>query len=415
VKVDTVRAGGNTVLRVTGRIDREWAEHLSDALEDLLRKGVRSLSVDLSGVEYISSAGADVLVRHAQALSGIRGELRLSSPSPAVLEAFSVIGQDHRLRSDSDRGAAQLRQTIWDLQATVQTAGTYQTSSCASEGSLICRLHGDPSRLRRMPYGQEDCEVVAFPSTAFGLGIGGIGSRYEGCASRLGELVAVGGCVAYLPTEGAPVADYLIGNGPSSARAVLASGISCEGAFSHLVRFDTRLEGPAAGLAELVQSGLKATGAKSAGLVIAAEAAGLVGAALRRSPGIAGGPPLSFDVAAAREWLSFSHEWTHIGTTVLIVGVATRRPEQPLAVHLRPLDRAARLHGHFHALVFSYHPLPQRTVELKSLVTALFQGCRLRTVMHLLSDDRGQAGVGENKFLRGVAWVSPIGRVEPAS
>jgi hypothetical protein len=67
--------------------------------------------------------------------------------------------------------------------------------------------------------------------------------------------------------------------------------------------------------------------------------------------------------------------------------------------------------GHFHAAVFAYHPLPQRTVELPSLLKGIFANHQLRDVLHLVWDDRGEAGVAESALLRGVAWVAPITEV----
>jgi hypothetical protein len=191
---------------------------------------------------------------------------------------------------------------------------------------------------------------------------------------------------------------------------VLASGLTCEGRFSQLLRFSKQLEVEAIPLSELATVALEAVGGKTAGLVVAAETAGLAGARLRRSP-VPGTGPVRFEVPAVREWLSFAPERTHTMTTTVIAGVVARAPERPLAAHLRPLGGMRGLVGHLHAMVFSYHPVPQRTVELPVLLRGLFASHRLRDVLHLIWDDRGEAGVGESALLRGVAWVAPIARV----
>ena len=120
---------------------------------------------------------------------------------------------------------------------------------------------------------------------------------------------------------------------------------------------------------------------------------------------------MRFEVPAVREWLSFAPERTHAMTTTVIAGVVARAPEGPLAAYLRPLGGIRGLFGHLHAMVFSYHPVPQRTVELPVLLRGLFASHQLRDVLHLIWDDRGEAGVGESALLRGVAWVGPIARV----
>ncbi len=63
MKIETIRKGGAALLRLDGRLDREWAEHLSNTLEDLLREGDRSVVIDLSSVTYVSSTATEVLAR----------------------------------------------------------------------------------------------------------------------------------------------------------------------------------------------------------------------------------------------------------------------------------------------------------------------------------------------------------------
>jgi len=412
MKIDAVRQGGSALLQLEGRLDREWAEHLSDTLEDLLHEGVRSLRIDFAGVTYVSSAATKVLARWHQELAFLRGEVRLTSLPPAVREGFAVAGWDSQFDAIEPAGSGppSLRLSSWHIRADFATSGQYELSSCVPQGTLTCHLHGDPDQLAQAPFGPGDCSVVALPDGAFGLGLGAIGGTYEECHERLGELVAVAGCLAYFPSDGARMADYLVSGGGVAPRAVLASGLTCEGGFSQLVRFSPKPEMAAIPLSELATIGLDAVGGRIAGMVIAGEAAGLCGARLRRSPAY-GAAPVEFEVPAVREWLSFAPERTHAMTTTLIVGLVARGPEGPIATYLRPLGATRELYGHFHAAVFSYHPLPQRTVELTALVRGLFANHQLRDVLHLIWDDRGEAGVGESGLVRGVGWVAPVTQV----
>jgi anti-anti-sigma regulatory factor len=69
VKIHTTREGSTASLGLEGRLDREWAEHLSGALERLLQEGVRTLRIDLSRVTYVSSAATRVLASWQQELT----------------------------------------------------------------------------------------------------------------------------------------------------------------------------------------------------------------------------------------------------------------------------------------------------------------------------------------------------------
>ena len=410
MKIDEEREGRTARLQLEGRLDREWAEYLSLTLEELLQQGVRSLSIDLSGVTYVSSAATKVLARWHQDLVFLRGDLRLTSIAPAVREAFEAAGWDAPVDAIGGAASGGLRRSYWHSRTDFATSGQYELSSSTPDATLTCRLHGDPSRLAQAPVAPGDCSVVSLPDNVFGLGLGAIGGSYRDCHERLGELIAVSGCVAYFPSEGARMADYLVGDRGIVPRAVLASGLTCEGGFAQLLRFSKQLEVDAIPLSELATVALESVGGKTAGLVIAAETAGLAGVRLRRSP-VEGSGPVRFEVPAVRDWLSFAPERTHAMTTTVIAGVVARAPEGPLAAHLRPLGGMRPLFGHLHAMVFSYHPVPQRTVELRALLRGLFASHQLRDVLHLIWDDRGEAGVSESALLRGVAWVAPITKV----
>jgi anti-anti-sigma factor len=410
MKIDEVREGRTARIQLEGRLDREWAEYLSDTFEELLQEGVRSLRIDFAGVTYVSSAATKVLARWHQDLVFLRGDMRLLSLPPAVRGAFAAAGWDPALEVPGSSGASAFRRSYWHSRTDFATSGQYELSPCAPDATLTCRLYGDPGRLAQASFGSGDCSVVPLRDNTFGLGLGALGETYRECQERFGELVAVAGCAAYFPSDGARMADYFVGEGGVAPRAVLACGLTCEGAFSHLLRFSKQQEVEAVPLSELATVALDAAGGKTAGLVVAAETAGLAGARLRRSPGQGAGP-VRFEVPAVREWLSFAPERTHAMTTTVIAGVVARAPEGALAAYLRPLGGMRGLFGHLHAMVFSYHPVPQRTVELPVLLRGLFASHQLRDVLHLIWDDRGEAGVGESALLRGVAWVGPIARV----
>ncbi len=166
-------------------------------------------------------------------------------------------------------------------------------------------------------------------------------------------------------------------------------------------------------LSELAAVSLEGIGSQTAGLVTVAETTGLVGAWLRRSPGVVLFS-MYLDIPGIREWLGTTPHPIHQGTTVLVSGVVSRDPDPLLRPYLRPVAPGSDLLGHFHAVAFAYRPVPQRTVVLRTLVTRLFAQQRVRGVLHLLGDDRGAAGAGESGFRRGLCWAGPITRVSAA-
>lgn len=429
MKMSTAYDGDRAVVRLSGRLDGEWADHLSATLEEFLREGRRSVLLDMSEVNYLSSAGTQVLALRYEDFSGLRGELRVINPSDVVVDAIRLVGLEDRLLWEEPAEipiAAKTRSSVlmhrlgdqtredWRVQELPADKGYYEFTAREPGASLSCQLYGDPATLFSGTYHPADCHRVDFPESVFGLGIGALGTTPEDCLPRTGELLAAGGVAAYVPTDGALVADYQVGTRSNPPRCILVHGLSCAGRFSHLGRFRTQADNDRVPLSDLARVALESTGADVAGMVLAVETAGLVGASLKRPPGLPGQPALGY-APNLENWLSFTPEAAYGNMTALLTGVVARNPSGRLAEFLRPLGGSTGLMGHFHALVFPYDPLPQRTVAMQGLVLRLFGSLKIRGLVHLIADDRKSDGAGESSFLRGLCWVSPITAVTDAA
>jgi hypothetical protein len=278
---------------------------------------------------------------------------------------------------------------------------------------LSCQVHGKAEAGVRIWIDSSDYQAFQLGEATFGLGVGALGASREQAAPRLGEIVAAAGAAAHLPTVGAQTPDFDVGLGGRAPQAQLVSGLVCRGGFSLLKRFSSPSETDPVPLSELARVSLDGISGDTAGVVMVAETTGLVGAWLRRSPGVVLFS-MYLDVPGIREWLGTTPHPIHQGSTVLIAGVVSRNPNPLLEPHLRPVAPGSGLLGHFHAVVFAYRPVPQRTVVLRALVTRLFMQQQVRGVLHLLGDDRGAAGAGESGFRRGLCWAGPITRVSAA-
>ncbi len=83
----------STLVKPEGRVDAETSPELEKYLNKLFKTGQYHLAVDLSAVDYISSAGLRVLVSALkQARRYNRGDVRLASLSPRLEEAFQLVG-----------------------------------------------------------------------------------------------------------------------------------------------------------------------------------------------------------------------------------------------------------------------------------------------------------------------------------
>ena len=78
-------------LALVGRLDTETAPSLDAEVEHVLATQVKVIVFDLSGVNYISSAGLGALFRAQKAMKARSGEALLVNPQPQVQKVFDIV------------------------------------------------------------------------------------------------------------------------------------------------------------------------------------------------------------------------------------------------------------------------------------------------------------------------------------
>jgi hypothetical protein len=280
----------------------------------------------------------------------------------------------------------------------------------APTAALRCRILGTPELLDGCRFGPEHCRTLRCPADAFAVGLGAFGRDFADCRTRFGEFLTVAGAAAYLPTDGSDVPDYVLASGALVPALEVLYALVCEGSFAALARFERPRDGRI-GLSAVAEACVEIGGQDAAGVVMVAESAGLVGAALRRSPALEPAGDAPFGYPQVREWLSFTPERAYARSLALVAGVVARAERPELAAWLRPLRRQPWPAGHFHGAAFSYRPLQKGAIDLAPTVSGLFEGESLQSVLHLLADDRDLVGVGESEFSRGACWIAPLGEI----
>jgi anti-anti-sigma factor len=405
------RIGDVLELEIQGRLDGYWADHLSQSLDDVVREGTRNLRLNLSGISYLSSAGIRVLVRAHKQFSAIQGSFSVSEPSEAVRSILQLTGLMDLLVPAVTPG---LKASLSGVQILEKENIRFEAISLNPEARLSCRVIGDPTQLLGDRFREEDCRSVAFSKSSFGLGLGAFGRSFADCAGRFGEFLAAGGAVAYLPSDGTNVPDYMLAAGTFIPQIEVLYSILCEGDFQMVVHFERKDIPGAAKLDELVEGCLEIAGSETLGVVMIAESAGLIGTALQRSPALRDSETALFAFPQVRDWLSFAAEPVFTRALTLVVGVAARKAPALLMSLLRPLGQS-ELIGHFHAAAFSYRPVKKREMDLQAATASLFEAETPQALLHLLNDDREIAGAGQSQLAAGTCWIGPISDVTVAS
>jgi anti-anti-sigma factor len=385
------RTDNVVLLRLFGRLDNHWSQSLDETLHDVAREGARHVRLDFSGVTYVSSAGAAVLLRHQRDAAALHGSLQISAASERARNTLRQMGFVEMLIAGAGSGAARKTLSIpLPLDSERASYESRMLDGRKSELSLI----GDP-RLAA------PSSPLSIYREVFALGVGALGASHDECRDLFGEFVGAAGGAAYMPTDGTSTPDYMLSTVGLVPSVQALYAIAFRGAPAYQLRFEANTPDAGVPLSDITRTCLSLAGTPTAGIVIAADITGLVCTRLRRSPVQSG---IQFDFPAVREWLSYTPEKEFARFSGLTVGVASASPSSSLAPFLRPVSEEH--HGHFHTVVTAFRSLPRGKLAVGEVVAAWLQPRSVISVVHLLRDTNERGG--ESEFQRGVCWIFPI-------
>jgi anti-anti-sigma factor len=392
-------------MRVSGRLDGYWSDHLNRALSEVVGNGHHRIRLDCSGLSFLSSAGIAVLLRFRKELARIDGAFYVVNPSKTVATVLQLTRVSDLLlepAAPADAAPAVAPQPAL-RQREIGDVG-FEIYDLDAKAQLTWRAIGDSSALSGGAQADEPLANGTEPP-AFAVGVGAFGDSFADCRGRFGELLSVAGATVYQPADGTNVPDYLLARDGSASDVRVLYGLAGEGRFSHLVRFAARTDTASIGLSKVLDACLDLAGAPAIGMVMVAETAGLVGAALRRSPV----EPLEdgdfFALPGVRARLAFTAEPVFARSVALAAGIVAREGA-PASDALRPIGAGCT--GHLHAAAFPFRAIRKGRIDMAETVSGLFDSDQPLGVLHLLHDDRGAAGAGESELVRGACWIGPI-------
>src|SRR6266550_4407085 len=190
----TKQLRGETVeLKVEGRVDGYWADHLAAAVDQEIRQGSHHIQLDLSRVAFLSSAGIGTLVRLYKDLKSIQGSFAVSNCSRNVLKVIQLSKLEDVLVAKAMPESLPPNEATESPKVEAPAPRAIrQIESCGAIYEVYPLAPG--SKL--------DCRTLQFSDSTFAIGLGALGEHFEDCQGRFGEFIAAGGAVAYLPTDG---------------------------------------------------------------------------------------------------------------------------------------------------------------------------------------------------------------------
>jgi anti-anti-sigma factor len=390
-------------LRLEGRIDAYWSDHLSNVIAGELSKGNYFIRLDMAGVNYISSAGIRIFVNYYKKIKDLNGVFAIENLSDQVAEIFRMAGLLKVLTATSEKTVktSQRKKEIISLE---KFSCSYSAET--ADGMLDCNIIAGPEIMRH----NKEITIYdeQFDRGRYGVGLGAIGDDFADCRNRFGEFIAVDGAAAYLPTDGTEKPDYNIKTGQLIPSLQVAYGLTFGGDFRYLVQFQAHRDMVGVTLENFFSELLNILSIRNAGIVMVAESAGLVGAALRRSPFVKTDNLFSFP--GVRDNVNFTTERDHVHKMAVITGVICRDKEDMNDI-LRPISQNSDIYTHLHAGIFPFVPLKKDIKDISELTDELFRNHELETILHLMGDDREVVGIGQSEVVQGYCRIGEIGEI----
>jgi anti-sigma B factor antagonist len=92
ISIQSEQVGETLVVRIIGNLDVHNTHHVEQDLLSLVKSAKKSIVFDLSGVNFISSAGLRVLVTSLRMCQELGIKISICSLKPAVEKIFDIIG-----------------------------------------------------------------------------------------------------------------------------------------------------------------------------------------------------------------------------------------------------------------------------------------------------------------------------------
>jgi anti-anti-sigma factor len=381
-----------------GRLDANWAGHLEDYLNGLVRDGSYHIIMNMAGVQYLSSAGIRILVSQYKKIKKIGGSFVLEALSDSVSEVLDMVGMKTMLTEEAP-AVIQTEKVKLKFQ---EINGYRFDNDVISDEPMTIHSTGDPGLALTSAFTTADNKKIKFSLNHYGLGIGALGDSFEDCKSRYGEFLAIGEALVYKPSDGSKIPDYMVKTGKLEPEINALCSLQAKGAFSNRISFEPINGTQSISLEDMTAGFAQTTGFKQFVFLLIAESSGLVGMSLNAPP--VEGNRL-FEFPDIRENINFTTEPAYSRMLTVSLGFYSLAPNEKLKSFLRPVSPGSAAFVHTHTTIFPYQALSKTEISPDTLVLHLFESSIAQDVLHLIHDSREIAGLGDSAFKQGIAWI----------
>ncbi|MCU1233655.1 MAG: anti-sigma factor antagonist [Candidatus Solibacter sp.] len=349
MEIRNYTAGGILKLHLAGRLDASSSPQLAQHLDDAVRQAHHHVRLNLSDVDFLSSAGVQTLVRYRQHLDTLHGTFEISAASDPVRKVLTLSGLDALLAAPAP-AASEPRLSTCDV------AGTrFDISSSTVDPALHCQVvHAARGSDRRQFSCWKNSLVVGVGALAGSTG-------WE----HFGPVFAVGGAALCLPAGAQETPDYMVSAEAFTPELTLRTGMVCEGSLPVRANFGSELS-----VGELANAALEILGSDMGAMAVLGNTAS--------------------------------------GEPVMAAGIAIRTHSKLLGTLMQPLTGGQWPSGSFGGAIFSGGPVAAFDGETSAAVAGFFKGrFESRVPQRLLAGAHASAA----RFAEGCLFAGAISSI----
>lgn len=384
-----------------GRLDALTSPDIQKAFDNLILAGNLMILVDLTHVNYVSSAGLRAFIMARKELKKVGGEIILFGMADRVFQVFELSGLTGVFRIAADR--EQVRELVHTdsggsgiVTAEVDGIVFEYLEGENRKGSLF--VFGSESKMEDSSYSEQDVVPVRAASVQFACGLGALGDIYDEYSNLFGESIVADGSFFFYPAVRHPSVDFLINarRDPDITYKFL-HGFGFNGPYRYTLSFQGKEQ--AVEVASLLRVFFNVSRADVLGIALIGESKGLWGMHLRKVPLLQQKPVNGksiFDNENFTDWLDFPVEPSFVNHIIVATGIAVREGV-PLSDKIR-LVIAGKNNFHLHAAVLEKAPMSSTVEAFDQELSRLVKDLQVYKIQHILGRStiaRGMAALVE--------------------
>lgn len=381
---------------VNGRIDALSAPDVQKLFDQLIAGGERVLLIDMTSVNYVSSAGLRIFLSIQKQLKKVSGEIILFGMNAQVFDLFKMSGlttffhitpgkEEARSFVEKSRG----NKTTTSVN--IEGIRMEYRESTAEKGSLF--IIGSSEKTATSAYKESDVVPVESSRMQFGCGFAALGNTYGEYKDLFGEAMVINGSFFFYPAVKHPSVDFLIDarKDPGIEYRFL-HGFGFNGQYRYIISF----EGTESyiDLATLAKAFLSLSPASVLGVLIIAESKGLWGMHMKKVPLEENRPDNGksvFDESNFSRWIDFPVEPSHMNHAVVATGIIGRDRDSA-GPEIQSLIAEKNNH-HMHGAIFGKTPLNRNIDRFDDELIRIFSELDANKIQHLLGRSTISGGI----------------------